>query len=361
MKKRVLAAMSGGVDSSVAAALLVEAGYEVIGVTMKIWPKSECGSQRERSCCSLEAIAYARSVAETLKIPFYVLDFHKEFRDDVIEYFCAEYMKGFTPNPCVLCNEKIKFGKLIHRARQLDARYVATGHFAVNEYDKKRKRFILKEGRDGEKDQSYFLFSLSQAQLGQILMPLGGMTKKEVREIAKKRNLMTFNRPSSQDVCFADDKGYYEVLKKKAKNKIGPGRILSEDGKILGEHKGYPFYTIGQRHGLGVAHKEPLYVIKIDAGKNELVVGPSERVRRRKFVAEDFNLISVKDFKGSRRVKVKIRYNHKKSPAIIKKVSGKKIEVEFDNPQNAITPGQAAVFYEKDVVLGGGWIREVVE
>ncbi|MDB4349357.1 tRNA 2-thiouridine(34) synthase MnmA [Omnitrophica bacterium] len=352
-RKRVVAAMSGGVDSSVAAALLKKKGYDVIGISMKLWPKEECGYHRPKSCCSLEAIRDARFVSEKLDIPFYVLDLHKEFKRDVINYFSSEYIRGRTPNPCILCNEKIKFGILLKKAEKLNAAYVATGHYAGINYDKTRKRYVLKEGLDKRKDQSYVLFSLSQDQLSRILLPLSGLKKEGVRRLAKKMGLAIHNKFESQEICFVQD-DYAEYLNKDFKDNIKPGPVVDEEGNILGQHKGIPFYTIGQREGLGIAHKYALYVIKIDKKKNSIVVGPKESRFFQKVVIQNLNWIITPD-KDSVRARVKIRSQHKKADARLELANGA-VRAIFDEPQESPTPGQAAVFYSGNTVLGGGWI-----
>ena len=255
--------MSGGVDSSLAAALLKREGRDVIGVTFRMWPKEECGASFGRACCSLEAITRARVVAEDLGIPYYVLDFSVEFKK-IIDYFCQEYLNGRTPNPCVVCNEKIKFGLLLEKARSLGAAYIATGHYARVSFNERRARFILREGRDKLKDQSYFLSRLTQQQLGHAVFPLGDLTKEEVRSMAKRMKLETSNAVSSQDICFVQNGEYGEYIKKRTGLEISGGEIVDKAGNLLGRHKGIPYYTIGQRRGLGIAHPEPLYVIGID-------------------------------------------------------------------------------------------------
>ncbi len=353
-KRRVVVAMSGGVDSSVTAALLKKGGYDVVGISMKLWPKEECGFHQPRSCCSLEAIADARLVSERLGIPFYVLDFNKEFKREVIDYFTSEYLNGRTPNPCILCNEKIKFGMLLKKAKELNADYVATGHYANIIYGASKKRYVLKEGCDKEKDQSYVLFSLTQDQLSKILLPLGNLKKDGVRRLAKKMKLPVYAKADSQQICFIHD-DYAEYLAKKFKNKIKPGPILDEYGNKLGMHKGISFYTIGQREGLGIAYKHALYVIKIDKKTNTIIVGPKEKRYFKDVIVGALNWIE--EVSGKRlRAKVRIRSQHKKSEASLNLVDGK-VRVEFDRPQESPTPGQAAVFYAKDVVLGGGWIE----
>lgn len=358
MKQRIVVAMSGGVDSSVAAALLKDEGYEVIGITMQLWPKEDCGPGRDRMCCSLEGIRDARYVAQKLGIPFYVTDFHKEFKKFVIDYFIRQYLEGFTPNPCIVCNEKIKFGALMEKAKELGADLVATGHYAAVYFDDKSKRFVLREGLDKSKDQSYVLFGLSQEQLGSTRFPLGGITKDNVRKIAKGLGLeLVHAKKDSQEICFVED-DYAKYLTKKAKVKIAPGPILNKDGEILGQHKGAPFYTIGQRHGLGITHKEPLYVIKTDVSKNQIVVGSKNDVLKKEFIAGNLNWILFAEPKKEFRASVKIRYKHPKAPASISVLDQNEVRVIFDEPQEAPTPGQAAVFYDDELVIGGGWIKK---
>lgn len=357
MKKRIVVAMSGGVDSSVAAALLKGQGYDAIGVTMQLWPKEECGAHSEKSCCSLEGIRDARYVAQKLGIPFYVVDFHKEFKKSVIDYFIQQYLKGLTPNPCILCNEKIKFGALMTKAKELGADLVATGHYAVTYYDEGIKRFVLKEGADKSKDQSYALFGLSQRQLRHARFPVGEFTKENVRRIAKDLNLeFVYNKKDSQEICFVED-DYNKYLVKKAKAKVSAGNIVDKDGRVLGRHKGAPFYTIGQRRGLGIAYKEPLYVVKTDIEKNEVAVGVKKDVLKKELIASDLNWIAFEKPPKSFRAMAKIRYKHKKAPALVSAIGEDKVKVVFDEPQEAPTPGQAVVFYEGGNVIGGGWIN----
>lgn len=357
---KVAVAMSGGVDSSLAAALLKKQGHDVIGITFKMWPKEECGSSFGRACCNLEAVTRARAVAEDLRIPYYVFDLSREFREHVIDYFCGEYLKGLTPNPCVVCNEKIKFDALLAKAKSLGASYLATGHYANNVFNKKSGRFFLKEGRDNAKDQSYFLYRLTQSQLKHILFPLGGLTKVKVRTLAKKFKLKTSSAVSSQDICFIRDLDYAEYIKEKTGAKAVPGEIVDGSGRVLGRHKGVTFYTIGQRRGLGIAYSEPLYVTGIDAAHNRIIVGTKKDVLKKALVADRLNWISVAGIDKPIRIKARIRYNAKKAPACVTKIVSDKVAVEFDSPQEAPTPGQAVVFYDRDVVVGGGWIREVI-
>jgi tRNA-specific 2-thiouridylase len=356
-KPRVVVGMSGGVDSSVAAALLKKHGYDVIGVTFKTWPKEECGSSFGRACCNLEAVTRSRSVCEDLKIPYYVFDLSEEFKRDVIDYFCAEYLKGHTPNPCVICNEKIKFGYLLEKAKTFGATAVATGHYAKVLRDARSGRFLLKEGRDKKKDQSYFLFSLSQKQLASSIFPLGGMTKDDTRKVAKSMGLATSDTISSQDVCFVQDLGYADYIKKKARLDIKDGDIVDKSGKVLGRHRGVPYYTIGQRKGLGIAHTEPLYVIAIDAAGNRVVIGTKKDVMKMSLEAEGLNWIAIEKIDKPIKLLAKIRYGAKKAKALVAGSGPGSVIVKFDEPQEAPTPGQAVVFYDKDTVMGGGWIR----
>ena len=359
-RKRVAVAMSGGVDSSLAAALLLKQGYEVIGLTFRMWPKDECGASFERTCCNLEAITRARAVAEDLKIPYYVFDFSEEFKRQVIDYFCDEYLKGFTPNPCVICNEKIKFGLLHDKALALDTDLVATGHYARVDFDKAANRYLLREGRDKEKDQTYFLFRLSQEHLRYAVFPLADYMKDETRKAARKIKLKNFDTVSSQDICFIQDLSYAEYIKSKTKGAIREGDIVDADGKVLGRHKGILFYTIGQRRGLGLAHKEPLYVTRIDREKNRVIVGTKKDVLKKSLIARDLNWIALSGIDKPMRIKAKIRYNHKRQDATVTPIGATEVRVDFDSPQEAPTPGQAVVFYDKDIVMGGGWIKEVI-
>jgi len=359
-RQKVVVGMSGGVDSSLAAALLKKQGYGVIGVTFRMWPKDECGSSAGRACCSLEAITRARAVAEDIGIPYYVVDFSDHFKKEVIDYFCAEYLRGRTPNPCVVCNEKIKFGKLLERASSLGASLVATGHYARTGRDARSGRSLLKEGRDRSKDQSYFLFRLSREQLEHAIFPLGDLTKEKVRALAKRMGLKTYNTASSQDICFVQDLDYAEYISRKTGVEIRSGEIVDARGTVLGRHKGIPFYTIGQRRRLGVAYSKPLYVTAIDIGRNRVVVGTRDDVLKKSLIADGVHWIAVDGITKPKRVMAKIRYNTKKAKATVSMARAGTVRVDFDEPQAAPTPGQAVVFYDKDIVLGGGWIREAV-
>jgi len=352
--KKIVVAMSGGVDSSCAAYLLKKQGYDVIGISMRLWPKEECGFYRPTSCCSLEGIADARLVAEKLKIPFYVLNFHKEFKKDVIDYFSKEYLNAHTPNPCILCNEKIKFGCLMRKAKELGAGFVATGHYARLTYESKRRRFILRQGLDSKKDQSYVLFSLTQKQLAHIKFPLGAYRKKWVRDTVRKLGIPSYGKKDSQEICFVQD-DYRDFFKKRYPSAVKPGSIVNIEGKKLGVHKGIAFYTIGQREGLGIPYKYPLYVLKLDKEKNIVIVGPNQYRFKKDFEVNHVNWI-LKPEKKTIRAKVKIRSQHEKASATLNCINKDKVRVLCDKPQESPTPGQAAVFYKRDIVLGGGWI-----
>jgi tRNA-uridine 2-sulfurtransferase len=340
---KVVVAMSGGVDSSVAAALLKNAGYDVIGITMHLWP-----GKKDGACCSLSAVEDARRVANLLGIPYYVVNFKNIFKKTVIDDFISEYDRGRTPNPCVRCNKLIKFDALLKKAKSLGASYIATGHYAKIKIS--NGRYLLKKGIDTKKDQSYFLYPLDQDALSHTLFPLADLTKKEVRNIAKKFNLRVADKEESQDVCFID-KSPGELSKPKK------GDIVDLDGKVLGKHKGYQLYTIGQRKGIGLAGKEPLYVVKIDPKKNELVVGGRGDVFGAELIAGDLNWISVKKSPKKMKVKARIRYNSRESDAEISPLPKGRVKVTFKEPQFAITPGQSVVFYDGDVVVGGGIIQ----
>ncbi len=357
-KPRVVVAMSGGVDSSTAAWLLKKQGYEVIGATMCIGATHQNGMGSNR-CCGFSDIEDARRIALQLGIPFFVFSFKEEFEKEIIDYFCKEYLEGKTPNPCILCNEKLKFGAFLNRAKEMGADYVATGHYARLEFDGVHRRYLLKRGIDRKKDQSYVLFSLSQDQLRQSLFPLGDFHKEEVRRMAYEANLRVYNKPESQEVCFIPETSYYSFLSERLKEGIQEGPILDLQGNRLGKHRGIPFYTIGQRRGLRLAKGKPLYVIGIDRVKNAVVVGEEKEVYRKAFLVHFPNWIKSEQEDIPIICQVKIRYNHPGAEATLYKREDHIIEVHFQTPQKAITPGQAAVFYHGDYVLGGGWIGEV--
>ncbi len=355
--KRVLVAMSGGVDSSVTAALLLEEGYEVIGITLRLMGAEEKGSGRQ-GCCGLEAMEEVRRVAGELGIPSYILDFEEEFEQEVMEYFCREYACGRTPNPCIPCNQKLKFGKLLEKARGWGIDLIASGHYARVSYDEERGRYLLKRGVDGTKDQSYVLFNLTQEQLRHLLLPLGGLEKKKVRERAKELGLRVHNRPDSQDICFIPNGDYGSFLHRRMPEIIKPGPILDQKGKVLGRHKGIHLFTVGQRRGLGIAAGKPLYVISIDRDEGTIIVAGEEALYRSELIAAGMNWITREGLTGPLPVKAKIRYRHTPAEATLIPLKEGEVKVKFSSPQKAITPGQAVVFYQGEEVLGGGWIKD---
>jgi tRNA-specific 2-thiouridylase len=359
LKKRVVVAMSGGVDSSTTAWFLKEKGYEVIGATMCIGTMDGARGGPVR-CCGLADIEDARRVALQLEIPFYVFHLRDEFEREIIQYFCEEYRKGRTPNPCILCNEKLKFGSFLKKALELGADYVSTGHYARLEFNEDTKEYCLKKGLDLRKDQSYVLFSLRQDQLRFVLFPLGEYRKEEVRQKAFQLGLRVHDKPESQEVCFIQETSYHPFLKEKIGESIEPGPIMDRKGNVLGTHQGIPFYTIGQRRGLRLTKGRPLYVVGIDRKKNAVIVGEEKEVYGDTLMVDSVNWINSREVKSPFSAQVKIRYNHPGSEAVISQMGKDEVKVKFISPQKALTPGQAAVFYEGDQVLGGGWIREVI-
>ncbi|MDP2043917.1 MAG: tRNA 2-thiouridine(34) synthase MnmA [Candidatus Omnitrophota bacterium] len=355
MNKRVVVAMSGGVDSSVAAALLNKQGYEVIGITM-CFNLAETASQKP-SCCGLTGIEDARRVAGKLGIRHYLINLNKDFSREVIQDFYREYLSGRTPNPCVRCNQFIKFNILLKRALNLGAQFLATGHYA--RVVKSKQGYLLKKAKDLKKDQSYFLYRLSQEQLKHIIFPLGNFTKPQVRNIARSLGLNVAEKQDSQEICFSPDGKYGNLIKAKGLSSVKPGELADKDGNILGSHQGIPFYTIGQRHGLGLAKGHPLYVTRINAKDNRITVGSREDACKNKFLVKEAHFLT-RPLKKKVEIKVRIRYNHKESLASVSPVKGK-LKISFKKPQFAITPGQSAVFYDRDIVLGGGIIEKVYD
>ena len=348
--------MSGGVDSSAAAALLLEQGYDVVGITLKLWPQ-DCVSRAEDKCCGPQAVMDARSVCHKLGIPYYLIDEADGFQKQVIHYFAEEYKAGRTPNPCVMCNEKLKFGALLDRARQLGGDYIATGHFARVEKTPEG-RMLLKKGCDTRKDQSYFLFSLRQNQLARALFPLGEKTKQDTRQVARECSLKTADKEESMEICFVPDKDYGKFLSTTGLAHRHRGEIVSLQGQVLGYHEGIEFYTIGQRKGLGLSTPKPLYVIELDAPRNRVVVGEDSDLDRTEFTVRNCNWIPFDVPPEELQVTAKIRYNHPGTPATVQPQPGGEAKVTLHVAQRAITPGQACVFYDGDLVVGGGWIAK---
>ena len=374
--------MSGGVDSSATAALLLEQGYEVIGITLKLWPQ-DCVNRAEDKCCGPQAVTDARAVCHKLDIPYYLIDEAAEFQSKVIQYFADEYKAGRTPNPCVLCNQNLKFGRLIDRADQLGADFIATGHFArvervenTSEFRSSGResapslspksqsrltsaatgRYLLKRGRDRRKDQSYFLFSLRQDQLARAMFPLGEKTKSDTREVARHCQLKTADKEESMEICFVPDNDYGKFLREANLAQKHRGDIVDLHGRVLGHHDGIEFYTIGQRKGLGITTARPVYVIELDAANNRVIVGDDSALDRDEFTVDGCNWIPFDHLMKSIEVTAKIRYNHPGTAATVTPLGGGRAKVKLHEPQRAITPGQAAVFYQDDLVVGGGWI-----
>jgi len=356
-KQRIVVAMSGGVDSSVTAALLKEQGHEVIGMTMQIWDYSSFTAKDGEAfgtCCSLDDVHDARRVAEGLDIPFYVVNFEKDFQRQVIDRFCDDYFSGRTPNPCVLCNQTLKFELLLRRARELEADFLATGHYA--RIERENDHFLLRKGLDPAKDQSYFLFTLTQQQMQQVIFPLGGMTKDEVRGHAARLNLRVAEKAESQDICFVPDGDYVRFLEEERGAGKMDGEIVHVSGQVLGRHQGTYRYTIGQRRGLGLAWSEPLYVVGIDAAERRVLVGEKHHLAVSDLILHEVNW-AVAEPSAPLRTACRIRYRHREVPATVTPLPGGRARVVFDVAQNGVTPGQAAVFYDGDRVIGGGWIE----
>ena len=351
-RRRVVVAISGGVDSSVAALLLVEAGYEVIGMMMRLWSEPSSGGLSNR-CCTPQSVDDARRVAALLNIPFYLLDYENQFKSGVVDYFVQEYGRGRTPNPCLACNREIRFTLLLQRALELGAG-LATGHYArVVEHD---GRYHLLRGVDNAKDQSYVLHVLGQEQLAQVLFPLGMMTKPEVRDLARRRRLPVAEKAESQDLCFLANGDYASFVRAHAVAGLEPGPMLDQSGKVLGQHNGLVNYTVGQRHGLGLATGMPLYVIGIDAVQNAVIVGPQDSLLRQSLGVSETHFVAGEAPGADFRCEVRLRYKAREAPAMVSVLPGRRAHVVFDEPQRPVSPGQAAVFYSGDEVLGGGVI-----
>ncbi|MFI5164108.1 MAG: tRNA 2-thiouridine(34) synthase MnmA [Bacteroidia bacterium] len=363
-KGRVLVAMSGGIDSSMAALFLHEQGYEVIGITMKTWDYATAGgSKKETGCCSLDSINDARTISVTYGFPHYVLDLRQEFGDSIINNFVDEYLAGRTPNPCVLCNTYIKWDALLRRADQLDCEFIATGHYARTRYE--NGRYILSKGLDDTKDQSYVLWGLSQESLKRTIFPLADLTKREVRKIAVEKGFTELaNKSESYEICFIPDNDYRGFLKRKVTDideRAGEGNFVLADGTVVGKHKGYPFYTIGQRKGLEIAVGEPLYVTKINVEENTVVLGTLEDVKQQKMQVKKINLIKYGKLPGDFQSLTRIRHKDSGAMSTLNQENENTVEVFFHTKVSAIAPGQSAVFYEGNDVVGGGIIEKAVQ
>lgn len=354
--KKALIAMSGGVDSSLAAKLMIDKGFECIGCTMKLYHNEDAGIERSRTCCSLDDVEDARSVAYKLGMPYYVFNFTDAFRDTVIRKFIESYEKGITPNPCIDCNRYMKFDKLYEWAKILGCDYIVTGHYARIEYD--GERYLLKKALDETKDQSYVLYAMTQEQLAHTLFPLGTMRKTEVRRCAEESGFVNADKPDSQDICFVPNGDYASVIEHNIGKKPISGNFVDKQGNVLGRHKGVIHYTIGQRKGLGISSSEPLYVCGICPKSGNVVLGSNDDLFSREADVTDFNWISGLVPQGEFRCKAKIRYRQVEQWATVIPTGADTVHITFDEPQRAITPGQAAVLYDGDIVLGGGTLHE---
>ena len=358
MKKKVVVGMSGGVDSSVAAYLLKEQGYDVIGITLRMSPDNDETIENEGGCCSLSAVEDARRVCDRIGIPFYVLNFKDIFKETVIDYFIDEYMVGKTPNPCIACNKHIKFDALLRKARGIGAEYVATGHYA--KIVEKDGRYLLIKSDDDKKDQTYALYNFTQDQLEHTLMPCGEYTKDKIREIAKEIGLAVHNKKDSEEICFIPDNNHGRFILEAKPGKIKPGNFVDKEGNVLGKHKGIVYYTIGQRKGLGLSLGRPVFVTDIRPKTNEVVIGPEEDIFKTDLLAKDVNFIPFDNLEGELKVTAKVRYSARPAEAVLYPEKNGRVRVSFKDKQRAITKGQSVVFYDGNIVVGGGIIEKIL-
>ncbi len=356
MSQKALIAMSGGVDSSVAAYLMKHKGYDCIGATMKLFHNDDIGLSKEHSCCSVDDVEDARRVATSLDMPFYVLNFSDNFKEKVVDYFVDCYERGLTPNPCIECNRHLKFAHLYNKARELGYDFVVTGHYAGIRFDADSSRYQLLKAADPSKDQSYVLYTMTQEQLAHTIFPLGTMNKEQVRKLAEGQNFINAKKHDSQDICFVPNGKYADFIEQYTGKNYPEGDFVDLDGNILGRHKGIIRYTVGQRRGLGLSLKQSMYVVKVDPVNNTVILGYNDDLFTTTLLANNVNLISIPELKGELKCKARPRYNAKEAPATVTKIDDDTIKVVFDEPQRAITKGQAVVLYDEDVVIGGGTI-----